>query len=94
MSDIDIINSLACEPVRPPNHVSLDEIVNEVPYMDKNNPATYALYLHYNEGHLEEDEKLKVSLVIEKLKKERSAINKKNKEYMEREDNLAKVIEG
>jgi len=91
-SDLDIINSLTAEPERPPEHVSLEEIINGVPCMALNNPATYALYLHYNEKHLEAAEKEKVNKVIEKLKNERSAINKKNIEYMER-DKMSQLIE-
>jgi len=92
MSDLDIINSITAEPERPPNHVSLEEIINSVPCMELNNPATFALYLHYNDKHLEDEEKVKVNNIIEKLKRERSAINRKNIEYMER-DKVAKLIE-
>ena len=56
MSDLDIINSITAEPERPPDHVSLEEIINSVPCMALNNPATYALYLHYNDKHLDEGE--------------------------------------
>lgn len=98
-SDLDIINSITAEPVRPPDHVSLEEIINSVPLMALNNPATYALYLHYNK-HLEEDEIKKVNNIIEKLRKERGAANDKNIEYMERDkkererlDQMEKLIE-
>ncbi len=84
MSDLDIINSITASPVRPTDHVSLEEIINSVPCMTLNNPATFALYLHYNDKHLEDDEKDKVNGIIEKLKLERSQHNKKNIEYMER----------
>tara|TARA_R110000824_G_scaffold56345_1_gene154333 strand:+ start:174 stop:464 length:291 start_codon:yes stop_codon:yes gene_type:complete len=84
MSDLDIINNITSEPDRPPDHVSLEEIINSIPCMSLNNPATFALYLHYNK-HLEEDEKTKVNNIIEKLKRERSAANKKNIRYMERD---------
>ena len=84
MSDLDIINNITSEPDRPPDHVSLEEIINSIPCMALNNPATFALYLHYNK-HLEEDEKTKVNNIIEKLKRERSAANKKNIRYMERD---------
>lgn len=84
MSDLDIINSITASPVRPTDHVSLEEIINSVPCMTLNNPATFALYLHYNDKHLEDDEKDKVNGIIEKLKLERSQLNKKNIEYMER----------
>ncbi len=84
MSDLDIINSITASPVRPTDHVSLEEIINSVPCMTLNNPATFALYLHYNDKHLEDDEKNKVNGIIEKLKLERSQLNKKNIEYMER----------
>jgi len=77
MSDLDIINSITASPERPPDHVSLEEIINSVPCMALNNPATFALYLHYNDKHLEDDEKEKVNGIIEKLKLERSRINKK-----------------
>jgi glycerol dehydrogenase-like iron-containing ADH family enzyme len=60
--------------------------------MELNNPATFALYLHYNDKHLEDEEKVKVNNIIEKLRRERSAINRKNIEYMER-DKVAKLIE-
>ena len=84
MGDLEIINSINTEPIRPPEHVSIDEIINSVPCMSLNNPATYSLYLYYNKTHLESDEKDMVNAVIEKLKLERSAINKKNIEYMNR----------
>ena len=94
MSDLDIINNITSEPERPTDHVSLEEIINSVPYMALNNPATFALYLHYNDKHLEEDEKTKVNGIIEKLKRERGAANKKNIEYMERDkDKIPKLIE-
>ena len=94
MSDLDIINNITSEPERPTDHVSLEEIINSVPYMALNNPATFALYLHYNDKHLEEDEKKKVNGIIEKLKRERCAANKKNIEYMERDkDKIPKLIE-
>jgi hypothetical protein len=84
MSDLDIINSITAEPERPPEHVSLEEIINGVPCMALNNPATYALYLHYNDKHLDDGEKVKVNNIIEKMRRERSAINKKNIQYMEK----------
>jgi len=100
MSDLDIINSITAEPIRPSTHVSLEEIINSVPMMALNNPATYALYLHYNNKHLEEDEKKKVNKIIEKLKNERSDAMKKNIEYIERDkeererlDQMEKLIE-
>ncbi len=92
MSDLDIINNITAEPERPTDHVSLEEIINSVPCMALNNPATFALYLHYNDKHLDDGEKVKVSNIIEKLKRERSAINKKNIEYMER-DKMKNLIE-
>jgi len=92
MSDLDIINSITAEPERPPDHVSLEEIINSVPCMALNNPATYALYLHYNDKHLDEGEKHKVNNIIDKLKRERGQIDKKNIVYMEKHLN-EKVIE-
>jgi len=85
MSDLDIINSLSSEPVRPAGHVSIEEIITSVPCMYINSPATYALYIHYNKEHLEEDEIEKVNSVILKLQKERSLMNAKNTDYMERD---------
>ena len=93
MSDLDIINSITASPQRPPDHVSLEEIINSVPCMALNNPATFALYLHYNDKHLEDDEKEKVNGIIEKLKLERSRINQKNIEYMERHKDMKELIE-
>ena len=62
--------------------------------MALNNPATFALYLHYNDKHLDDGEKVKVNNIIEKLKRERSAINKKNIQYMERDkDKIENLIE-
>ena len=83
MSEIDIINSIASEPIRPPEHVTLETIISDVPNMSLDNPATYALYIYYN-PHLGDDEKAKVEAIIEKFKVERQKINDKNKEYMER----------
>ena len=83
MSEIDIINSIASEPIRPPEHVTLETIISDVPNMSLDNPATYALYIYYN-PHLGDDEKAKVEAIIQKFKVERQKINDKNKEYMER----------
>lgn len=46
-------------------------------------PATYALYLHYN-PHLDDDEREKVNAIIEKMRLERTQINNKNIQYMEK----------
>ena len=81
MSDFDLINSIASEPIRPPEHVSLEQIINEVPNMGLKCPATYALYLHYN-PHLDDGEREKVTAIIEKMRQERTQINKKNIQYM------------
>ena len=83
MSDLDLINSIASEPIRPPEHVSLEQIINEVPNMDLKCPATYALYLHYN-PHLDDCEREKVNNIIEKMRVERTQINKKNIDYMDK----------
>ncbi len=83
MSDLELINSIASEPIRPPEHVSLEQIINEVPNMDLKTPATYALYLHYN-PHLDDGEREKVNNIIEKMRQERTQINKKNIDYMEK----------
>ena len=81
MSDLDLINSIASEPIRPPEHVSLEQIINEIPNMTLECPATFALYLHYN-PHLDDDEREKVNNIIEKMRLERTQINKKNIQYM------------
>ena len=83
MSDLDLINSIASEPARPPEHVSLEQIINEVPNMDLKCPATYALYLHYN-PHLDDGEREKVNAIIEKMRVERTQINKRNIDYMDK----------
>jgi len=83
MSDLDLINSIASEPIRPPEHVSLEQIINEVPNMGLKCPATYALYLHYN-PHLDDGEREKVTAIIEKMRNERTQINNKNIDYMEK----------
>ena len=93
MTDMDIINSLADEPVRPPEFTSLETIIAEIPYMSVSNPATFYLYLHYNEKYLSEEEKAQVEKVIYKLKSERDAITDKNIEYLERHKSLEKSIE-
>lgn len=83
MSDLDIINNLTSTPERPPEHISLEEIVTQVPCMDWNNPTLYTLYMFYN-PHLEQEEREKCEAIIEKFKRERANINAKNIEYMER----------
>lgn len=88
---MDIINSLADEPIRPPEFISLETIISEVPYMSVNNPATFYLYLHYNEQYLTEDEKAQVEKVIHKLKIERDAITDKNINYLDRDKH--KILE-
>ena len=92
MSELDIINSIASEPIRPPEHVSLETIISDVPNMTLDSPATYALYLYYN-PHLGDDEKAKVEAIIEKFKAERQKINDKNKEYMERHLKVKEEVE-
>ncbi len=87
MTDIDIINSLADEPIRPPEFTSLDTIINEIPYMSVSNPATFYLYLHYNDQWLSDEEKAQVEKVIYKLKSERDAIVHKNINYLDRHKN-------
>jgi len=86
MSDLELINSIASEPIRPPEHVSLEQIINEVPNMGLKCPATYALYLHYN-PHLDDGEREKVTAIIEKMRLERTQINNKNIQYMDRHIN-------
>lgn len=83
MSELDIITNISSEPVRPPSHITLEQIINEIPCMGYDNPTTYALYLHYNKDHLEQSEKDKVNLAIEKLKQERTLINQKNMKFMD-----------
>jgi len=90
MSELDIINSIASTPVRPPEHVSLETIISDVPNMSLESPATYALYLYYN-PHLGDAEKAKVEAIIQKFKTERQKINDKNKEYMERHLKIKEV---
>tara|TARA_R110000796_G_scaffold26949_9_gene74428 strand:+ start:112 stop:408 length:297 start_codon:yes stop_codon:yes gene_type:complete len=84
MADMDIINSLADEPVRPPEFVSIETIINEIPNMGVKNPTTFCLYLYYNKEFLTDDEKEKVEMVINKLKTERDAITDKNINYLDR----------
>mgnify|MGYP003134502915 CR=1 FL=1 len=86
MNDLDIINSISKQPIRPPEHVTLEQIINEVPNMMLDNPALYALYLYYNAGHLEVAEVQNVNVVMDKLKAERSLVNERNIDYMKRDD--------
>ena len=64
---MDIINSLADEPIRPPEFVPLETIINEIPNMGVKNPTTFCLYLYYNKEFLTDVEKEKVEMVIIKL---------------------------
>ena len=89
MSDLDILNTIASEPIRPPEHISLEQIINEIPNMDFKNPATYALYMYYN-PHLNDDEREKCEAIINKLKIERTKINERNIEYLERHKHFVK----
>lgn len=84
MASMDIINSLADEPIRPPEFVSLETIINEVPCMSVSNPTAFYLYLYYNDKFLTDEEKNQVNKVIHKLKTERDAATKKNIEYLDR----------
>jgi|TARA_R110000803_G_C11805657_1_gene299981 hypothetical protein len=90
MCDTDIINSLADEPIRSPEFVSLATIMEEIPNMGVKTPATYVLYLYYNEGQLSDEEVEQVNKVIVKLKTERDAVTDKNIQYMERDKHLIK----
>jgi len=92
MSDTDIINAALAEPERPPNHIGLEQIIAEVPYMTRDTPALYALYLHYN-PHLEQAEKDAVEKLITRMRNQRKAINEKNIQYMERDKVLEKSAE-
>jgi len=84
MASMDIINSLADEPIRPPEFVSLETIISEIPNMSVSNPTTFYLYLYYNDKYLTADEKSKLEIVINKLKVERDAHTIKNIDYLER----------
>ncbi len=84
MSSMDIINSLADEPTRPPEFVSLETIISEIPNMSVSNPTTFYLYLYYNDKFLTEEEKSQTNKVINKLKVERDAITTKNINYLDR----------
>ena len=81
---MDIINSLADEPIRPPEFVTLETIITEIPNMSVSNPTAFYLYLYYNDKFLSDEEKSQVEKVIHKLKTERDAITKKNIDYLER----------
>ncbi len=84
MADMDIINSLADEPIRPPEFVSLETIITEIPNMSVSNPTAFYLYLYYNDKFLSDDEKSQIEKVINKLKVQRDAATQKNIEYLER----------
>tara|TARA_Y100000004_G_C8885228_1_gene399415 strand:+ start:39 stop:332 length:294 start_codon:yes stop_codon:yes gene_type:complete len=84
MADMDIINSLADEPIRPPEFVKLETIINEVPCMSVNNPTAFYLYLYYNDKFLTDEEKSQVNKIIHKLKTERDAATQKNIDYLDR----------
>tara|TARA_R110002020_G_C15975611_1_gene747961 strand:- start:329 stop:616 length:288 start_codon:yes stop_codon:yes gene_type:complete len=95
MTDMDIINNIADEPIRPPEFVSLERIINEIPYMSITNPTAFYLYLHYNDAYLTDEEKAQTERAIYKLKCERDAVSNKNIEYLERwkKPNENQVIE-
>ncbi len=84
MADMDIINSLADEPIRPPEFVSLETIITEIPNMSVSNPTAFYLYLYYNDKFLSDEEKSQIEKVINKLKVQRDAATQKNIEYLER----------
>lgn len=81
---MDIINSLADEPIRPPEFVSLETIITEIPNMSVSNPTAFYLYLYYNDKFLSDEEKSQIEKVIHKLKVQRDAVTQKNIEYLER----------
>tara|TARA_R100001163_G_scaffold38579_1_gene29416 strand:- start:2047 stop:2355 length:309 start_codon:yes stop_codon:yes gene_type:complete len=82
--DKDIIKQLAEEVERPDNYVSLEQIVNEIPLLDYDNPITYHLYATYNKNILTEEEKQNVLKSIENLKKKRDRVNERCVEYLEK----------
>jgi len=84
MNSQDLINSLADEPIRPPEFVSLETIITEIPNMTVSSPTAFVLYLYYNDKFLSDEEKQQVNKVIHKLKTERDAVTDKNVEYLER----------
>jgi len=92
MADMNIINSLANEPIRPPEFVSLEAIINEIPNMSESNPAAFYLYLYYNDKLLTDEEKNQIEKVIHKLKTQRDAVTTKNIEYLERWKSKNEVV--
>lgn len=88
---MDMIKNALNEPERPLEHVTLEQIIGEVPMMTMDCPATYALYLHYN-PHLEADEIADVEKMIERLRRQRTRVNDKNMEYLMRDDDKVKDV--
>lgn len=84
MSDLDIINTLSAEPIRPPEFKTLNDIITEYPLFDINSPTLYHLYLTFNNKYLSDDEKAKIEIVINKLRMEQTLTNRENIAYMER----------
>jgi len=85
MNDMDMIKNALNEPERPLEHVTLEQIIGEVPNMALDCPATYALYLHYN-PHLEKDEVADIERLIERLRTQRTRANDRNIEYLTRHE--------
>ena len=88
---MDIIKQLAEEKDRGEGYVSLERIVNEIPFLDYNNPITYHLYATYNKHILTEEEHADVLKSIENLKLKRDRVNERCVEYLEQNGSVAKV---
>jgi len=70
--------------IRPPEYISIEQIVSEVPYQNMESPSSWELYLYYNKDILDENEKANVRAVVDKLKKERDMVFERNVEYFEK----------
>jgi len=84
MKDSDLIKQIAEEEERPDGYISLEQIVNEIPQLDYNNPVTYHLYATYNKNILNEEEHRNVMITIDNLKKKRDKSNDKCLDYLEK----------
>jgi len=91
--DNTIIDQAIKEAEKPIDYISLETIVREVPLLTYETPLTYHLYINYNKHILTDEEIKKCMTAIKTLQERRTAINKKQMDYMDKNGSEPKIID-